>query len=57
MKSAEKSILVADSSKFGKESFVKICNLDEFDLVITDLDLDKEIYEALKVKDINIQLV
>lgn len=57
IKSAKKSILVTDSSKFGKESFAKVCNLNEFDLIITDKDLDKETYEILKKQNINTKLV
>lgn len=57
IKSAKRSILVTDSSKFGKESFAKVCNLDEFDLIITDLNLDEETYRILKRQNINIQLV
>lgn len=57
IKSAKRSILVTDSSKFGKESFTKVCSLDDFDLIVSDLDLDKEVYEMLKKQDINIELV
>ncbi len=57
MKSAKKSILVTDSSKFGKESFARICDLDKFDLIISDVSLDDKRYKKLKENKINIQLV
>lgn len=57
MRSGQRSILVTDSSKFGKESFAKVCNLDEFDLIITDSALGEDTYESLKKQNINIHLV
>src|SRR5690625_3765450 len=40
MKSAEKTWLLADSSKFRKKSFVKVCEIDELTGIITDNGLD-----------------
>lgn len=57
IKSSEKVMLVTDSSKFGRTSFAKICSIDEFDLVITDSNIDKKILEELKSLKINIELV
>ena len=57
IKSAKRSILVTDSSKFGKESFARVCDLDEFEMIITDRDLDEEIYEALEKQNIKIKRV
>lgn len=57
IKSAKKSVLVVDSGKFGKESFAKVCNVDEFDLIITDIDLNKKTYEILKSQNVNVKLV
>lgn len=36
MKAARKTVLLADASKFGSASFVKICPLTEFDAIVTD---------------------
>lgn len=56
MRSSKYSILVTDSSKFGKDNFVKICQLKDFDLVISDKDIaSKE--EKLKKLGISIRLV
>ncbi len=57
IKSATKLVLVIDNSKFGKESFAKVCNLDEFDLVVTDAGLSEKTHELLKKENINVKLV
>jgi len=44
LKSSEYRILVADDTKFEKSSFAKICELTDFNLVITN----KEIKDSLK---------
>lgn len=36
IKHVQKTILLTDSSKFGKKGFGKICNLEDIDVVITD---------------------
>lgn len=36
IKSAQKVIVLADSSKFGKRGFGKICEISQVDIVITD---------------------
>lgn len=45
--SASKTVVLADSSKFGKASLVKICTLNEVDTIITDsgisADMEKQI--------------
>lgn len=57
IKCADKSILVADSSKFGKKSFIRVCSLNDFYGIITDSNLDKEILEKIKNKKVKINLV
>jgi DeoR/GlpR family transcriptional regulator of sugar metabolism len=57
MKSSEKVMLVTDSSKFGRTSFAKICSIDEFELIITDRNLDKKILEELRNLNVSIELV
>lgn len=39
IKNSRKSILLCDSTKFDKSSFVKICSLDAIDAIVTDLPL------------------
>lgn len=36
MKAAAKTIILADSSKFGKRGFSRICNIEDVDHIITD---------------------
>lgn len=36
MERSQKTIVLADSSKFGKRGFAKICNLEDVDMIITD---------------------
>jgi DeoR/GlpR family transcriptional regulator of sugar metabolism len=55
--SAEKAILVADSSKFNKKSINKICSLQELALIICDQGLDPQIVKKLQKAKVNLQLV
>lgn len=57
IKSAERAILVADSLKFGKASFAKICPLSEFDLIITDIGLDEDTQQGLEELDVDVKYV
>ena len=57
IKSAEMVILVADHGKFGKKSFAKICGLNQFDYIITDSGIDKEILDEIQHKGIKIEIV
>lgn len=40
---AEEVIVLADSSKIGSNSLIKICNTEDIDFIITDSKLDEEI--------------
>lgn len=57
MDSAEKTILVSDSSKFGKKSFVNVGSLRELNMIITDDKIDKKILDAIKKQEIDIKVV
>ncbi len=48
LKNAAVKILAVDSTKFGEGSFAKICELSEFDMIITDSDPGEEWREYLK---------
>jgi DeoR family fructose operon transcriptional repressor len=54
IKIARKIIVVCDHTKFNKVSFAKIVDLDSIDLIITDNQLDDELLEKFKEKDIKI---
>jgi DeoR family transcriptional regulator of aga operon len=47
MGSAQKVIVLADSSKFNRKGFGKICMLSEVDLIITDSGLNKNIQQDI----------
>ena len=55
IKSANKVILAADSSKFSKISFVKICDLSDVDVIVTDAEPSDECKNQLQKQ--NIQLI
>jgi len=55
--SAEKKILVADSSKFTKNALYKVGPLTDFDLVITDSETPKTVLEQLADQDILVEVV
>lgn len=54
MQAAQKTIVLADSSKFGKRSLAKICELDEVSEIITDKDLSTS--DAERIRDMGIKL-
>ncbi|GAB6085778.1 DeoR/GlpR family DNA-binding transcription regulator [Alkaliphilus crotonatoxidans] len=57
MRAAEKKVLVSDSSKFGRKSFAKVCEIDSLDLIITDSSMEKELVELFKEKKLNIDII
>lgn len=42
IKASSKAILLVDKSKFNKRSLLKICSIDEIDMIVTDAVLDDE---------------
>jgi DeoR family transcriptional regulator of aga operon len=51
---AQKIIVLADSSKFGRKGFGRICGLDEVDQIITDSGIDK--VSRTKILELGIDL-
>ncbi len=47
IKSAQRVIVLADSTKFGRRGFSKICNLSEIEMVITDDEVPESFVEKL----------
>lgn len=47
IKAADRTILLADSSKFNKSGFVKICNLQDLNVIISDKGISKETQEMI----------
>ena len=54
---AEKIVVVADSSKYGKNGFVKIFPLERADILITDKELIPDAVRQIKEKSLDIVLV
>jgi len=57
IQAAQKTIVLADSSKFGKRGFGKICGLDEIEQVITDRNISEHIVDTLKGMGIEVTIV
>lgn len=54
---AQKIILLVDSSKFGKKSFAKICDLEQIDEIITDKGISLSLIEKLEEKGITVSII
>lgn len=57
LKASEYRILVADDTKFEKSSFAKICELTDFNLVITNKEIKDSLKETLIENGVSLQLV
>ena len=55
MKAASKTIVLADSSKFGQHGFGRIANLEDVDAIITDNAVSPDIRKM--IEDIGIELI
>ncbi|MCO0597518.1 DeoR/GlpR family DNA-binding transcription regulator [Peribacillus butanolivorans] len=54
---ADKTILLADSSKFGVRTFVQIAKINQIDEIITDSKLSGDYINELNEKNINLNVV
>lgn len=54
---AELTVLVADSSKFGRSGFVRVLPLDRVDRIITDSGLDTDAADRIRNANIRLDLV
>ena len=57
MASAQKTVLLVDSSKFGKKGFSKICDLAKIDQIITDDKIPQVSLENLEKLGIEVTVV
>lgn len=55
IKSARKTIVVADHTKFGKKSFMKVVDINDINHIIVDNGLDKDYIKKLKEKNIKVE--
>jgi DeoR/GlpR family transcriptional regulator of sugar metabolism len=58
-RNSNETYLVADSSKFGKESFYKFLEFSQIDHLITDEEnkLDENIVNAVNANDVKLHIV
>ena len=57
IKAAQKIIVLADSSKFGKKGFGRICGLEDVDVIITDKGIDPKYKEKLIDLGVDVKVV
>lgn len=57
IQSAEKIIVLVDSSKFEKKGFGRICGIEDIDIVITDNGINKKIKHQLIEHGIEVRIV
>ena len=55
--SATKTVVLADSSKFGRRGFCRICGLGDIDHVITDSGTPPKMLEAMREQGIKVTVV
>lgn len=54
--SAQITVVLADSSKFGKRGLGKICGLDQIQYVITDSGISNELVKLMEEKGVNVTI-
>lgn len=54
IKSVQKTIVLADSSKFGSKGFGKICDIDDIDVIITDEGISDNYRNTLEERGIEV---
>ena len=57
IQTAQKTIVLADSSKFGKRGYGKICALEDVEQIITDKGISEHTVEILKSMGIEVTIV
>ena len=57
LRSAAKSVIVADHSKFGRVALARICDLQEVGLILTDSGIDPDMVTRLKKLNVQLEIV
>jgi len=57
IKAAQKTIVLADSTKFGKRGFGRICGLEDIEQIITDKGITDHMLETLRGMGIEVTIV
>ena len=55
MQAAQKTIVLADSSKFGRRGFAKISGMEDIDTIITDAKIPHAV--AKRIEEMGIDLI
>lgn len=56
MRTAQKTIVLADSSKFRRRGFSKICNITDVDVIVTDSGIPENIAKFLSENGIDVRI-
>jgi DeoR/GlpR family transcriptional regulator of sugar metabolism len=56
LRSARRKVVVADSSKLGAVAFVRLCQVGEIDILVTDSAAPPEVIEALRAANVEVIL-
>jgi DeoR/GlpR family transcriptional regulator of sugar metabolism len=54
---SQRVIAVADSSKLGRVAFGHVCDLDDIDIVITDVEADEQMVDELRAAGVDVRCV
>ncbi len=57
MAAAQKTVVLADSTKFRRRGFCKICNMEEVDLIVTDSKIPDKIARSIEALGIELVVV
>ena len=55
MKSCTQTVVLADSSKFGRRGFGKIGNVEDIDIIVTDSGIPSTMRK--KIEDLGVQIL
>ncbi len=56
-KASQRVIAVADSSKLGRVAFGHVCDLDDIDIVLTDVGADPQVLDDLRTAGVDVRCV
>lgn len=57
IKKAKKKVIAVDHTKIGEKYFVKICDIRDIDILVTDKQADKKVIERIRRMDVEVVLV
>lgn len=57
IEASQKTIILVDSSKFGKRGFGKICNIDDIEQIITDSNVSEHTIKTLESMGVEVTIV